>query len=132
MRILMGVIKDRHGTFYARKKVPKALEVAVAEVIANGKRRQPWLKKSLGTKSGHEANIRCRPVLMEFGLWPTRRDIWGLATAMVYWATVMEAMENRRSHRRLVALCASRNRSRHAKRPKEFRAASPDSRDAVQ
>ena len=48
MRVLMGLIKDRHGTYYARKKVPKALEAAVARVLANGKLRQPWLKKSLG------------------------------------------------------------------------------------
>ena len=66
MRVLMGLIKDRHGTYYARKKVPKALEAAVARVLANGKLRQPWLKKSLGTKSPHEANIRAKPVLMEF------------------------------------------------------------------
>jgi uncharacterized protein DUF6538 len=62
----MGVIKDRHGTFYARKKVPKALEAAVAQVLGNGKRRQPWLKKSLGTKSAHEANLRSKPVLIDF------------------------------------------------------------------
>ena len=35
-------------------------------VLANGKRRQSWLKRSLGTKSLHEANIRAKPVLMEF------------------------------------------------------------------
>src|SRR5215510_12178493 len=60
MRALMGVIKDRHGTYYARKKVPKGLEEAVARVLANGKQRQSWLKRSLGTKSLHEANIRAR------------------------------------------------------------------------
>jgi integrase len=62
----MGLIKDRHGTYYARKKVPKGLEAAVPRVLANGKPRQSWLKKSLGTKSPHEANIRAKPVLMEF------------------------------------------------------------------
>jgi integrase len=66
MRALMGVIKDRHGTYYARRKVPKGLEEAVARVLANGKRRQSWLKRSLGTKNLHEANIRAKPVLMEF------------------------------------------------------------------
>jgi integrase len=66
MRALMGVSKDRHGTYYARKKVPKELQEAVARVLANGKRRQSWLKRSLRTKSLHEANIRAKPVLMEF------------------------------------------------------------------
>src|SRR5262245_51700447 len=66
MRALMGVIKDRHGTYYARKKVPKGLEEAVARVLANGKQRQSWLKRSLGTKSLHEANIRAKPVLIDF------------------------------------------------------------------
>src|SRR5262245_7337646 len=66
MRALMGLVKDRHGTFCARKKVPKGFEEAVARVLANGKRRQSWLKRSLGTKRVHEANIRAKPVLMEF------------------------------------------------------------------
>src|SRR5262249_34523556 len=66
MRALMGVIKDRHGTYYAREKVPKGLEEAVARVLAKGKRRQSWLKRSLGTKSLHEANLRAKSVLMEF------------------------------------------------------------------
>jgi hypothetical protein len=66
MRALMGVIKDRHGTCYARRKVPKGLEEAVARVLPKGKRRQSWLKRSLSTKSLHEANIRAKPVLMEF------------------------------------------------------------------
>ena len=66
MRALMGVIKDRHGTCYARRKVPKGLEEAVARVLANGKGRQSWLKRSLGTKSLQEANIRAKPVLIEF------------------------------------------------------------------
>ena len=35
MRVLMGLIKDRHGTYYARKKVPKGLEEGVARVLGN-------------------------------------------------------------------------------------------------
>jgi hypothetical protein len=30
MRALMGLIKDRHGTYYAQKKVPERLQAAVA------------------------------------------------------------------------------------------------------
>lgn len=47
MRTLMGVIKDRHGTYYARKKVPKNLEVAVAKITDSSKSRVSWLAVSL-------------------------------------------------------------------------------------
>jgi hypothetical protein len=66
MRALMGLIKDRHGTYYARRKVPERLEVAVARILGNGKNQQIWLKRSLGTKTLTEANVRAKPVLMEF------------------------------------------------------------------
>ncbi len=64
MRLLMGIVKDRHGTFYARKKVPKKLEAAVAQIIDPGKPRVSWLKRSLGTKDARQANARAKPVLM--------------------------------------------------------------------
>jgi integrase len=66
MRLLMGIVKDRHGTYYARKKVPPHLEQAVARVLNNDKQRQVWLKRSLGTKDLREANKRVLPVIMEF------------------------------------------------------------------
>ena len=47
MRLLMGISKDRHGTYYAIKQVPKLLQEAVARVLDNGKARQSWLKRSL-------------------------------------------------------------------------------------
>jgi Domain of unknown function (DUF6538) len=56
MRMLMGITKDRHGTFYARKKVPPRLQEAVARVLNNDKARQVWLKRSLGTKDRDQAN----------------------------------------------------------------------------
>ena len=62
----MGLIRDRHGTYCARKRVPKGLEAVVAQVLANGKPTQTWLKKSLGTKSPQEAKLRGKPVLIEF------------------------------------------------------------------
>ncbi|MGY3693616.1 integrase [Bradyrhizobium sp. USDA 3240] len=65
----MGVIKDRHGTYCARKTVPekpKGLQAAVARVLANGRAVQKHLKRSLGTKDLREANIRAKPVLAEF------------------------------------------------------------------
>jgi hypothetical protein len=50
MRLLMGILRDRHGTYYARKKVPPHLQEALARVLNNGKSHQVWLKRSLGTK----------------------------------------------------------------------------------
>lgn len=66
MRVLMGVIRDRHGTYCAQQKVPEKLQVAVARVLDNGKAAQKYLKRSLGTKDPREANIRAKPVLAEF------------------------------------------------------------------
>jgi len=66
MRALMGVIKNQHGVYHARMKVPKQLQEATAKVLAGRKERVSWLKRSLGTKDLREANIRAKPVLMEF------------------------------------------------------------------
>jgi integrase len=66
VRALMGLMKDRHGTYYARVKVPGRLEAAVARVLDQGKERQSFLKKSLGTKDLKAANIRAKPVLAGF------------------------------------------------------------------
>jgi hypothetical protein len=33
MRVGMGLIKNEHGVFHVRKKVPKALEAATARVM---------------------------------------------------------------------------------------------------
>src|SRR6516165_11180380 len=66
MRALMGLMKDRHGTYYARHKVPERLQETVARILDNGKARQAWLKKSLGTKVVAQANVRAKPVQMEF------------------------------------------------------------------
>lgn len=66
MRAIMGVVKDRHGTYYARHKVPERLQVAVARVLDNGKRKQVWLKRSLGTKVLSEANVKAKPTQIDF------------------------------------------------------------------
>jgi hypothetical protein len=65
-RSLMGLIKDRHGTWYARVKVPDRLQEAVARVLDQGKDRQSFLKKSLVTKDLKAANVRAKPVLAGF------------------------------------------------------------------
>jgi hypothetical protein len=56
----MGLMRDRHGTYYARQKVPERLQAAVARVFDQGKDRQSFLKKSLGTKDLKAANIRAK------------------------------------------------------------------------
>ncbi|GGI33049.1 site-specific integrase [Bradyrhizobium guangdongense] len=66
MRALMGLIKDRHGTYYAQQRVPKRLQEAVARVLKLDKPRLVFLKRSLGTKATKEANTRAKPVQMEF------------------------------------------------------------------
>jgi integrase len=62
----MGLNKNRHGTFEARKKVPRHLEEAVARVLGNGKPKQVWLKRSLATKDHSEAKRRVKAVQIEF------------------------------------------------------------------
>jgi hypothetical protein len=46
--------------------VPERLQAVVARILDNGKARQVWLKKSLGTKVVVQANVRAKPVQMEF------------------------------------------------------------------
>lgn len=66
MRLLMGVSKNRHGTYYAVKKVPTRLGHAVAQVLGGAKATQSWLKRSLGTKVLSEANVRAKLILADF------------------------------------------------------------------
>jgi integrase len=66
MRAMRDLIKDRHGTYYAQRKVPERLQREVAAVLNHATGRKPFLKKSLGTKVLSQANITAKPVLMEF------------------------------------------------------------------
>ena|SRR5450631_612991 len=66
MRALMGLIKDRHGTYYAQRKVPERLQEAVARVLNSDKSKQVFLKKSLGTKVLRQANVAATHVLAGF------------------------------------------------------------------
>jgi integrase len=62
----MGLIKNEHGVWQVRKKVPKRLEAATATVLGNGKLRVSWLKKTLHTKDKKQATITAKPVMMKF------------------------------------------------------------------
>ena len=44
MRAMMGLIKDRHGTYYAQRRVPDRLQEAVARVLNSEKPKQVFLK----------------------------------------------------------------------------------------
>jgi integrase len=66
MRISMSIIKNEHGVFHVRKKVPKKLEAATAQALGASKPRVAWLKQSLGTKDAKEAKRLAPPVLMKF------------------------------------------------------------------
>ena len=66
MRIGMGLIKNEHGVFHVRRKVPKALEVATARVTEAPKERVSWLKETLGTKDEKRARVLAKPVMMKF------------------------------------------------------------------
>jgi hypothetical protein len=62
----MGLIKNEHGVWCVRRKVPQRLEEAVARVQGASKERQPWLKRSLRTKDEKRAKIVSKPVMVEF------------------------------------------------------------------
>jgi integrase len=62
----MSLFQNEHGIWCVRKKVPKGLEQSVATILGNGKKRQPWLQRSLRTKDKQEAKRLAPPVLMEF------------------------------------------------------------------
>jgi hypothetical protein len=66
MRVAMGLIKNEHGVYCERRRVPAHLQAAVATVLGVSKARQSWLKKSLRTKDQKEAKVRAKPVMMEF------------------------------------------------------------------
>lgn len=66
MRAMMGLIKDRHGTYYAQRRVPDRLQEAVARVLNSEKPKQVFLKKSLGTKAVKAANVAATHVLADF------------------------------------------------------------------
>jgi hypothetical protein len=66
VRVGMGLIKNEHGVYHVRRKVPKHLEEATARVTGVPKARQPWLKQSLRTKDEKRARVLSKPVMMEF------------------------------------------------------------------
>ena len=66
MRLMPYLIQHPSGTYYAQRKVPERLQAAVPLVLKNGRDRQAYLKRSLGTSVLRQANISIKPVLIEF------------------------------------------------------------------
>ena len=68
MFVGMGLIKNEHGVWCARQKVPPRLQEAVARVLGKpqDKARQTFLKQSLRTKDKAEAKRRLPVALIEF------------------------------------------------------------------
>jgi len=66
MRVTMGILKNEHGVYYVRKKVPQGLQEATAQVRGKGRERQTFLKKSLGTKDLKEAKRKALLILAQF------------------------------------------------------------------
>jgi hypothetical protein len=66
MRVGMGLIKNEHGVYHVRRKVPKALEEATATVMDVPKECVAWLKETLRTKDAQQAKVRAKPVMMKF------------------------------------------------------------------
>jgi hypothetical protein len=65
------------------------LEQATAEVLGNSKSRQVFLKRSLDTKDLREANIRAKPILVEFDM------ILALAEALTVQRPIRTTLEKR-------------------------------------
>jgi hypothetical protein len=66
MRVGMGLIKNEHGVWHVRRKVPKALEAATARIMDVSKDRVSWLKETLRTKNEKQAKVLAIPVIMKF------------------------------------------------------------------
>ncbi len=65
-RVGMGLIKNEHGVYVVRRKVPPRLEEAVAQLLGRSKARQPWLQKSTGSKVEREARRIAVDILVSF------------------------------------------------------------------
>jgi hypothetical protein len=63
---MMGLVKNSHGVFLVRKKVPERLQSAVAHLLESDKDRVVWLQESLRTKDKRRAYVLAKPVLAKF------------------------------------------------------------------
>jgi hypothetical protein len=66
MRLMPYLIQHPSGIYYAQREIPERLQTVVPLVLKNGRDRQVYLKRSLGTTVLSQANISIKPVLIEF------------------------------------------------------------------
>jgi hypothetical protein len=68
MAVSMGLIKDRHGTWIVRRKVPERLRESVSRVLVrtSSSRFGCRLQKSTRTKIKAEAKRLSLPIMAEF------------------------------------------------------------------
>src|SRR5215470_10159246 len=66
MRVTMGLIPNRHGTFIVRRAVAEHLQEPLARLRNNGKDQQTYQQKSTGTKDKKEAARLAPAILIEF------------------------------------------------------------------
>jgi integrase len=66
MQVGMGLVRNQHGVWIVRIRVPQPLQEPVACVLNNGKDRQTWLQKSTRTKDRNEAKRVAVDVLADF------------------------------------------------------------------
>ena len=59
MRVLMGLIKNEHGVYCARKKVPAQLQEAVAALLGGNKHNKHGCKSRWGRRTS--ARRTCGP-----------------------------------------------------------------------
>jgi hypothetical protein len=85
MRALMNVIKDRHETYYARRKVPPRLQEAVARILDKDKVKQVGLKKLLGTKVLAESNVPPHSAALELPCYDTLIMNHGTGLLQTHW-----------------------------------------------
>ncbi|WP_316186334.1 MULTISPECIES: site-specific integrase [unclassified Bradyrhizobium] len=105
MRALMGLIKDRHGTYYAQRKVPERLQEAVARVLNSEKPKQVFLKKSLGTKVLKEANVAATHVLADFNRTLASAEVLLKARPVI--ASISDAQIKRMAERYYASILAA-------------------------
>jgi hypothetical protein len=74
----MPYLIKRKNVYYAQRKVPKGLEAAVAVVLRQGKKRQSYLLRSLGTDMGDRQRRLTLPKQRCMGVarWPMKIPSW--------------------------------------------------------
>ena len=66
MRVGMGLIKNEHGVFHVRRKVPKALEVATARAMGVPRSASRGSRRRWAPRTRSRRKVLAKPVMMKF------------------------------------------------------------------